>query len=438
MENTPLEPPEILARTRSRVGLTDTRVKSLKATGKLYRVWDSHVPGFLVQVTPSGTRTFCVSFQRSSKKKVSAVIGTFGAWHVADARERARELRKLHEQGRDIRAHLKNERAAKDMNALIQTWRTDYKPRLKVSTQDSYESILKVHIVPALGTRLVRDLAYEDMKTLYNRVRQEAPVKANRMLAVLSRLFNIAEREGLRTDGSNPCRKVERAREKARDVVYSTVNLAALESALASLVAQKELEETIADLIRFISLSGLRRGEAIHLTWNDVDVEANIMTFATHKTDHDGTKRLPLNSHLKAILQRRSEHKLSPYVFPGRLVDGPFNGFGKIWERIRKASGLQGFNPHDLRHTFFTTLMELGHPVALGDTLLGHSLGRIRDTYINLRPEGSLAVASQETADWIAAAMEGRAPKLGIKVPHLQAAEVIPFRAWDPTGCMAI
>ncbi|HEY3401682.1 MAG TPA: tyrosine-type recombinase/integrase [Geothrix sp.] len=429
---------EITTRTRSRVGLTDTRVKGLKASGNLYRVWDSHVPGFHVQVTPSGTRAFCVSFQRSSGKKVSATIGTFGAWHVDDARERARELRKLHEQGRDIRAHLKHERTATDMNALIQTWRTDYKPRLKASTQDSYESILKVHIVPALGSRLVRDLAYEDLKALYNRVRQEAPVKANRMLAVLSRLFNIAEREGLRTDGSNPCRKVERTREKPRDVIYSAANLAALESALTALVAQGELEAPIADLIRFIALSGLRRGEATNLTWSDVDLEAKVMTFVNHKTDHDGTKRLPLNTHLAAILQRHSEQKISRYVFPGRLVDGPFNGFGKIWARIRRASGLHGFNPHDLRHTFLTTLVELGHPVALGDTLLGHSLGRIRDTYLNLRPEGSLAVASQETADWIAAAMAGQAPKVGIKAPRHQALPVIPLRIWDSADCMAI
>jgi len=433
-----MEQPETTTRTRSRVALTDTRVKGLKASGKLYRVWDSHVPGFLVQVTPSGTRTFCVTFQRSNKKKVSAAIGTFGAWHVEDARERARELRKLHEQGRDIRAHLKHERTAKDMNALIQTWRADYKPRLKASTQDSYESILKVHIVPALGTRLVRDLAYEDLKALYNRVRQEAPVKANRMLAVLSRLFNIAEREGLRTDGSNPCRKVERTREKARDVIFTSANLAALESALTALVAQEELEAPIADLIRFIALSGLRRGEATNLTWSDVDLEAKVMTFANHKTDQDGTKRLPLNTHLTAILQRRSEHKVSPYVFPGRLVDGPFNGFGKIWERIRQASGLHGFNPHDLRHTFFTALMELGHPVALGDTLLGHSLGRIRDTYLNLRPEGSLAVASQETADWIAAAMAGRSPRLGEKVRPLEGRPCLPLIPWDPNECVAI
>lgn len=434
-----MESPETSIKTRSRVGLTDTRVKGLKPKPTLYRIWDSHVPGFFVQITPNGTRSFGVSFQRVTGVKVSATLGTVGAWKVEDARERARELRKMHEQGRDIRAHLKGEKAAKDMNTLVRIWQEDYKPRLKPSTQNSYESLIKTHIIPALGPRIVRDLNYEDIKALYKRIQRETPTTANRVIAVLSKLFNIAERENYRPDGSNPCRKIERSREKARDLIYSVADLSALENALVSLVANHKLNASIGDLIRFLALSGLRRGEAMHLAWTDVDLEAGVMVFRNHKTDRDGVKRLPLNSHLKAILERRVEHKTSPYVFPGRLVDGPFNGFGKVWERIREASGLHDHNPHDLRHTFLTTLVELGHPLALGDTLLGHSLGRIRDTYLNLRPEGALAVASQETADWIAAAMTGREPKLGEKVSTpAHAHPCVSLVPWNPYECMAI
>ena len=63
-----------------------------------------------------------------------------------------------------------------------------------------------------------------------------------------------------------------------------------------------------------------------------------------------------------------------------------------------------------------TTCTELGYPVAIGDALLGHSLGRIRDTYVNLGTEGIMATASQETADWINSALKGEMPKPGVKV----------------------
>jgi hypothetical protein len=54
----------------------------------------------------------------------------------------------------------------------------------------------------------------------------------------------------------------------------------------------------------------------------------------------------------------------------------------------------------------------------IGDSLLGHSLGKVRDTYANHGSEGLVATASQETADWVAAAMEGKKPKVRVKVPH--------------------
>ena len=71
-----MEHPAEPRRTRSRIGLTDTRVKGFKTTGKLYRVWDSHVPGFLLQVTPNGSKSFGVCFQRNNGQKYRATAKT--------------------------------------------------------------------------------------------------------------------------------------------------------------------------------------------------------------------------------------------------------------------------------------------------------------------------------------------------------------------------
>jgi integrase len=99
-------------------------------------------------------------------------------------------------------------------------------------------------------------------------------------------------------------------------------------------------------------------------------------------------------------------------------VDSPVVGLAKMWARICEAEGvnIENVTPHDLRRTFMSVCTELGNPIAIGDTLLGHSLGKIQDTYVNLSPEGILAIASQQTSDWIAAALKGESPKLGQKV----------------------
>lgn len=410
-------------RVRTRVSLTDTRVHNLRASTALRRVWDSHVPGFHVQITPAGAKSFRVQFQRADGKKVAVTIGSVEAWSVEQARDKARELRRLHESGRDARAYVRAERTSRDLASLVHLWREDYATRLKPSTQASYESILRTIILPDLGSRLVKDISFEDIKRLYNKVRRRTPIQANRAAAVLSKLFTIAEREGLRPDGSNPCRKLEKTRERSRDKVFQASTLAALENGLRTLTEQNRLEESVADLIRFLALSGLRRGEALGLTWTNIDLDRNIMTFTDHKTDRDGSKVLPLNPHLRTILERRAASILSTFVFPGRALDRPFNGLGKVWQRILQASELQGLTPHDLRHTFQTTSMELGYPAAIGDALLGHSLGRIRDTYINLGTDGILAQATRETADWIHAALTGASPRPGVKVPAIAEAE---------------
>ncbi len=409
-----------LRRTRTHQNLTDTRVKAIKVRATLHRVWDSNVPGFHLQVTPGGSKSFRIQFQRPDGRKVSVTIGSASAWTVEAAREKARELRRLHEEGRDARATVLAERQCCDLDRLAQVWREDYAPRLKDSTRKSYESILKTTILPALGNRLVKDLVYEDVKALYRRTARATPIQANRAVAVLSKLFTVAEKEGLRPDRTNPCHKLERARERPRDRVFSIEDLETLELGLRALTKAKKLEAGHADLVRFLALSGLRRGEALGLKWKDVNLDQGWMTFEEHKTDREGTKKLPLNSRLRAVLADRAAERISPYVFPGRTLDKPFNGFGKVWLRIQAFAGLDGLTPHDFRHTFQTTCMELGYPAAIADSLLGHSLGRIRDTYTNFGTDGILAMASQAAADWIAAALAGAQPKPGIKFQSIQ------------------
>jgi len=422
----------------TKVSLTDTRVKEAKAGASVIRIWDSTVPGFLLRITPAGAKSFCVAFQRKNGKKVNITIGTAESWTVKAAGKKAAALRKMHEDGKDVLAFVQAERSGQDVNALIKVWREDYRPSLKPTSQASYDSLLKVIIGPMLGKRLVKDLSYQDVKDLHRTAKKGGhETHANRAVAVLSRLLSIAEKEGWRPNGSNPCRQLEKPTEKPRSRVLTADEYAALEAALVTLVAAGRTEKTqgdvkvdkldpqAADLIRFLALSGLRRGEALALRFADVDLERGVMRFEDHKTsEHAGTKVLPLNGHLRTIIQRRTGQKLGAYVFPGRKVSGdPIVGLARMWDRVVEAAGMEDVTPHDLRRTFMSTSMELGYPAAIGDALLGHSLGKIRDTYVHLGSQGIMATASQETADWIAAAMAGKAVKPGVKIAKAEVAK---------------
>lgn len=405
--------------TRETVRLTKTRVAEIVPGLTVLRIFDSVVPGFHVRVTPKGTKSYAVTFQRKNGVKVHITLGPAKVLSAEDAREQARKLRELHDSGEDARAHMDDKRNAKTMKALVQLWEEDYRPKLKPSSQRSYDSLIKCIILPAFGSRLVKDLDRPSIKALWRKESKAHAIGANRMITVLSRLMNIAGDEGWRPIGDNPCQRFPKSKEKPCPRVFTAAELARLESSTAGLEASGKLDQIAADLIRFLALSGLRSGEASNLKWTNIDLGHNTMTIVDHKTESTmGPKVLPLNSPLRAIIKRRAGAVLGKLVFPGLVQDAPIKGLRKMWLRVLAVKGceLGEATPHDLRRTFMSVSVELGWPIAMGNTLLGHSLGKITDTYTKLSMDGILATVSEDTALWIASALRGEAPKHGVKI----------------------
>ena len=171
--------------------LTDRLVERLKPGKGSIRIWDVEVKGFALRVFPTGHKSYVFQFTRG-KAKIQATIGSADCWSCADARERARQLRKLHEDGKDALATLVEERSQKDLEDLVKCWREDYKPKVRPHSQATFESLLK-KILPELGSRLVRDLSLADVEALHRRIAKEGHVvTANRTVTILRRLLSVA------------------------------------------------------------------------------------------------------------------------------------------------------------------------------------------------------------------------------------------------------
>ena len=69
--------------------------------------------------------------------------------------------------------------------------------------------------------------------------------------------------------------------------MFSAEDLETLELGLQALTKAKKLEAGHADLVRFLALSGLRRGEALGLRWKDINLDQGWMAFEEHKADRD-------------------------------------------------------------------------------------------------------------------------------------------------------
>ena len=101
----------------------------------------------------------------------------------------------------------------------------------------------------------------------------DKPYQANRTLALLSKFFGWAEKHGLRPDGSNPCRHVEKYREGRRERFLSQAELGRLGDALREAEQDKSCSPWVIAAIRLLTLTGARRNEILTLRWEHVSEE---------------------------------------------------------------------------------------------------------------------------------------------------------------------
>src|SRR5262245_62670600 len=104
-------------------------------------------------------------------------------------------------------------------------------PKLKPTTAEGYQRVARLYVLPSFGRYSTSEVSRPDVARLHHEMRSK-PHQANSTLAMLSKFFGWAEKHGLRPDGSNPCRHVEKYREARRERFLSQAELARLGDAL--------------------------------------------------------------------------------------------------------------------------------------------------------------------------------------------------------------
>ncbi|MBS2008513.1 MAG: tyrosine-type recombinase/integrase [Cyanobacteria bacterium SZAS TMP-1] len=129
-------------------------------------------------------------------------------------------------------------------------------------------------------------------------------------------------------------------------------------------------DDTNKDFFVFLLFTGLRKGEAMSLTWPDIDLDG--ATVLILDTKNRRPHMLPLSDFLLEMLKRRRKVRGSDYVFPEKLK-GRMAEPTTLVEDIRKASGIT-FIPHDLQRTFATVAESLDLSWKTMKSLLNHKM----------------------------------------------------------------
>jgi integrase len=244
-------------------------------------------------------------------------------------------------------------------------------PEPKASTAALYRGILEAAVLPALGGRAVTEVTRADVAALHHRLRR-TPTHANRTLEVISVMMTCAERWGLRPDGTNPCRHVERFREQTRQRYLSTEEFQRLGAALAAaargpVLVRGEpvrLSPMALAAIGLLIFTGARRSEILTLKWEHVDLERGVLTLPTSKT---GFKVVMLNAPAIAGLTSLPRVEGNPYVLPGGREGRHLVNVSDTWYAVRALAGLKDVRLHDLRHS----LASIGAGAGLSLPIIG-------------------------------------------------------------------
>jgi integrase len=202
-----------------------------------------------------------------------------------------------------------------------------------------------------------------------------APVSANRVRALASKVFRKCEDWGWREQNSNPARGIEKTSEEPRDRTLSGDELAALGSALSTMNAN----ESAILAIRLAALTGLRIGEIRAMRWSEIDIDGGYLTLPKSKTGRR-THTLPQ----AALALLADAKKTGPFVVAGSDPTKPLNGrtIGRVFERACALAAIEGATIHDLRRTIMTQAAATGVSAHLLRDMVGHKTTAMADRYI--------------------------------------------------------
>lgn len=290
------------------------------------------------------------------------------------------------------------------------------KHTLKQSTYNSYESYIRVHLKPALGSLVLQDITPRLLQQYYNYKAETeglAPKTLVNINLFLHKVLSFAVSEGYLQ--SNPAEAINLSRGHKPQIEILT------RDEQAQLI-RASYQHRYGVFVRLTLFTGLRLGELLGLRWEDVDFQMGLLhvrrtlnrlnkkerpaTLGENKTEivvqtpksENSIRSIPL---LPSVVQDllawksvQANDRLAvgeQYCDSGMLVTNSYGGyieprtFKDYYNQILELGGMRHFTFHALRHTFASRAMEQGMDPKTLSVILGHySVSFTLDTYAHV------------------------------------------------------
>lgn len=378
--------------------LTKKRIDEFECKGSSPEyLWDSSISGFGVKALSSGRKNFIIKYRTSGGGRGSKqrwfTLGRYGNITLEQSRKMALQALAAVARGEDPQGQRQIVRQAPTVKDVWEKFAEEELSQKKPNTVHDYKSMWSKIIEPKLGRQKVLSVSRKDVQALHIKLKS-TPYRANRVLALISKLMNQAEAWEWRQQGTNPCRYVKKFKEVSRERYINTEEISRLADSMREIVLEKGVGQDIVNAITLLLLTGARKSEILDAKWTWLDTELSCLALPDSKT---GKKSIYLSDAALQILEIQKEHMRQPnseFIFPGNAPGKQLVNIAKPWRKIRLRAGLDDVRLHDLRHTAASIAVGQGIGLPVVGRILGHSQTQTTQRYAHVDADPALAAAN--------------------------------------------
>ncbi|MGH9409544.1 MAG: tyrosine-type recombinase/integrase [Vicinamibacterales bacterium] len=405
-------------RPRRRI-INDTSIRSIKrpANGSL-DYFDDLTPGLSLRVTAKDVRTWTVFYRDQNGRQKRLTLGRYPAVKLVDARELARDAQRRVAHGGDPVLEKRAAREVLTFAELAQQYIDDYAKVQKKSWKEDQRQ-LDADLLPKWKTRPAGQISAEDLLALLNaKVRNGSPVAANRLRALVSRIFTFAAEQRLLAPTANPVIGVKKpTKESSRDRVLTPEEIRRIWDACDT------QNRYVSAWFRLRLVTAQRGGELLQMRWQDVDETSHFWSIPSAYVKNALGHRVYLNQLARKVLATvpRDEQK-RVWVFPKSLM-GDYKHVGRrlaqstraniITEAKESGNGRDrvDIRGHDLRRTAASLMASGGVPRFVISRILNHSEEKdITSVYDRYGYDAEKKAAMEFWNRQLGAVLNGRSP----------------------------